>query len=106
MTMGSKFLFFLASSALNTIALHCVRFGMSWMVMRETGSAITFAAVFSASSLVEVYSKPVLAPVADYFDRLNVYRVCVGLASLVIDPDVDCTALKKCRCEITTGKAQ
>jgi len=84
MKMGTSFLFFLSSSALSTIALHCVRFGMSWLVMRETGSAIAFAAVFSASSLVEVYSKPVLAPMADYFDRLNVYRICVGLAATVM----------------------
>ncbi|ASU38017.1 hypothetical protein hmeg3_06700 [Herbaspirillum sp. meg3] len=84
MKMGTSFLFFLASSALSTIALHCVRFGMSWLVMRETGSAIAFATVFSASSLVEVYSKPVLAPMADYFDRLNVYRICVGLAATVM----------------------
>jgi DHA3 family macrolide efflux protein-like MFS transporter len=84
MRMGASLLLFLASSALSTIALHCVRFGLSWLVMRETGSAIAFAAFFSASSLVEVYSKPMLAPIADYFDRLNVYRICVGLASAVM----------------------
>ena len=84
MKIGVGFLFFLVSSALNTIALHCVRFGVSWLVMRETGSAIAFASVFSVSSLVEVYSKPILAPIADYFDRLNTYRICVGLASVVM----------------------
>jgi DHA3 family macrolide efflux protein-like MFS transporter len=84
MKVGTSFLYFLACSALSTIALHCVRFGMSWLVMRQTGSVIAFAAVFSTSSLVEVYSKPVLAPIADYFNRLHVYRLCVGLASAVM----------------------
>lgn len=84
MKMGTSFLFFLTSSALNTIALHCVRFGMSWLVMRETDSAIAVATVFSTSSLVEIYSKPMLAPMADYFDRLNIYRICVGLAATVM----------------------
>jgi DHA3 family macrolide efflux protein-like MFS transporter len=83
MKMRANFLFYLASAALNTIALHCIRFGMSWLMMHKTGSAIAFAAVFSISSLIEIYSKPVLVPIADYFNRLNVYRICVGLASLL-----------------------
>ncbi|MGI4815154.1 MAG: MFS transporter [Janthinobacterium lividum] len=82
MKPGASYLLFLASSAFETISLHCVRFGTSWLLMRETGSAVAFAAVFSVSSLVEVYSKPLLAPLADYFDRLIVYRVCVGLTSI------------------------
>jgi MFS family permease len=82
MNIGASFLFFLLSTTLGTVALHCVRFGVSWLVLRETGSAVSFAIIFSISSLVEVYSKPVLSPMADYFDRLKVYRACVGLASL------------------------
>lgn len=82
--LGKSFLLFLASTTLNTIALHCIRFGVSWLVMRETGSAAAFAVIFSASSLVEVYSKPILSPMADYFDRLKVYRACVGIATAVV----------------------
>ncbi|MGC7404217.1 MFS transporter [Pandoraea pneumonica] len=82
--MGSDILFFLASSAFSTVSLHCVRFGLSWLVMRETGSAIAFASIFGVSSLVEVYSKPLLAPMADYFDRLTIYRICICLASVIM----------------------
>jgi MFS family permease len=82
--IGPSFLFFLASTTLNTIALHCIRFGVSWLVMKETGSAAAFAVIFSASSLIEVYSKPILSPMADYFDRLKVYRACVGIGSAVV----------------------
>jgi MFS family permease len=83
MNLGPSFLFFLIGAALSTIALNCIRFGVSWLVMRETGSAAAFAAIFSASSLVEVYSKPLLAPLADYFDRVRVYRACVLIGSVV-----------------------
>lgn len=82
MKLGSSFLLFIASSALNSVSFNCLRFGVSWFVMQETGSAVAFAALFSASSLAEVYSKPILAPLADYFDRLNVYRSCVAFSSL------------------------
>jgi MFS transporter, DHA3 family, macrolide efflux protein len=84
MSLGASFLFFLTSTTLSTLALYCLRFGVSWMVMHETASAAAFAVVFSASSLVEVYSKPLLSPLADYFDRLKVYRTCVALGSAVI----------------------
>jgi MFS transporter, DHA3 family, macrolide efflux protein len=84
MNTGASFLFFLVSITFNTIALNCIRFGVSWMVMREANSAVAFAAIFSASSLVEVYSKPVLSPLADYFDTLRIYRMCVILASIVL----------------------
>lgn len=84
MNANASFLYFLASTTLSTIALHCIRFGVSWLVMRETGSVTAFAFIFSASSLAEVYSKPVLSPMADYFDRLKVYRVCVGLATVIV----------------------
>ena len=83
MNLGTGFLFLLICTTLNTFALNCIRFGVSWLVMRETGSAAAFAAIFSASSLVEVYSKPLLAPLADYFDRVRVYRACVSIGSVV-----------------------
>jgi len=81
MNFSASFLFFLASTTLNTVALNCIRFGVSWFVMRETGSAVAFSVIFSASSLIEVYGKPIMAPLADYFDRLKVYRICVALAT-------------------------
>lgn len=84
MNLGSSFLFFLAGTTLSTIALYCIRFGVSWLVMRETGSAVLFASIFSASSLIEVYSKPLLSPLADYFDRVKVYRACVVIGSVII----------------------
>jgi DHA3 family macrolide efflux protein-like MFS transporter len=84
LNVGESFLYFLISSALGTVALHCVRFSVAWLAMRETGSAVAFAVIFSTSSLVEVYSKPMLAPMADYFDRLKVYRACVGVSSITV----------------------
>ncbi len=84
MNIKPSFLFYLVSTALGTVALNCVRFGVSWLVMKETGSATAFAIIFSVSSLVEVYGKPVMSPMADYFNRLRVYRVCVALATICV----------------------
>ncbi|MDB5816924.1 MAG: hypothetical protein JWQ11_564 [Rhizobacter sp.] len=75
---GTAFLLFVSSVTLGTLSLHCVRFGVSWLVMRETGSAAAFAALYGASSLVEIYAKPFVAPVADVFDRLVVMRCCMA----------------------------
>lgn len=84
MKLDVNLLCLLSSFSLGSIALNCVRFGVSWLVMRETGSAAAFAAIFSASSFVEVFFKPVLSPMADYFDRLKVYRICVALGSVLM----------------------
>lgn len=70
------------STTLNTIAMYCIRFGVSWLIMKKTNSTVAFAFVFSASSFIEVYAKPIMSPMADYFDRLVVYRVCVVLTTV------------------------
>ncbi|OWQ85749.1 hypothetical protein CDN99_22005 [Roseateles aquatilis] len=76
-----SFIFFVGGLALSSLSLHCLRFGVAWLAMRETGSAVVFAAIFGASSLVEIYSKPLLAPLADYFERLAIVRACGALAT-------------------------
>lgn len=70
--------------SLASVALNCVRFAISWLAMKETESAILFALIFSVSNLVEVYSRPILSPMADYFDRFRVYRSCIALGSLTV----------------------
>ena len=71
----------LASFMLNALAGHCVRFGVAWFVLHKTGSSALFAAILAATSFVEAYSKPVLAPLADYFDRYKTYRNSIALTS-------------------------
>jgi MFS transporter, DHA3 family, macrolide efflux protein len=82
MKLGASFLFFLSSASLNDLATTCIRFGVSWYALQQTGSAAIFAAMIGVSSLVEVYSKPLLAPLADYFDRFRVFRACIALATV------------------------
>jgi DHA3 family macrolide efflux protein-like MFS transporter len=84
MQLGIGFVLFMSSISLATLALHCVRFGLSWLVMRETGSAAAFAAIYSASSLVETYAKPLVSPLVDHFDRLGLMRWCMVGSTVVI----------------------
>lgn len=82
--IGLNFYLFLTAISLAGIALNCIRFAISWVAMKETESAISFAFIFSMSSLVEVYSRPILSPMADYFDRLRVYRTCIALGLITV----------------------
>ncbi|WP_427837857.1 MFS transporter [Acinetobacter baumannii] len=52
--------------------------------MEQTASITAFVSIFSISSLIEFYGKPLLAPIADYFDRLTVYKVCIALAAVCV----------------------
>lgn len=77
--LGLHFYLFAISTALSGLVVHCVRFAISWLAVEKTGSAIVAAAIFGAASFVEIYSRPLLAPLADYFVRLKVYRICMAL---------------------------
>ncbi|MGE8599687.1 MFS transporter [Acinetobacter seifertii] len=81
---NSSFLCFIATTTLSSITLNCIRFGISWLVMEQTASITAFVSIFSISSLIEFYGKPLLAPIADYFDRLTVYKVCIALAAVCV----------------------
>ncbi len=77
--LNRDFKFFIVGSTLNGLALGCMRIGLAWYALQSTGSAAIFAGMIAASTIVEIYSKPVLSPLADIFDRLKLLRVCYGL---------------------------
>lgn len=81
---SSSFLCFIGTTTLNSIALNCIRFGISWFVMEKTDSITAFVSIFSISSLIEFYGKPLMAPFADYFDRLVVYKICIISSTICI----------------------
>ncbi len=72
--LGRDFLIFLVATSLGTIATACIRFALSWHIVKVTGSATLFASIIAASHFAEVYSKPLLAPLGDCFRRLRVLR--------------------------------
>jgi DHA3 family macrolide efflux protein-like MFS transporter len=82
--LGLRFYLFAISTALSGLVTHCVRFAISWLAVEKTGSATIAATIFSANIFVEVYARPLLAPIADYFVRLKVYRVCLMLNAAFI----------------------
>lgn len=86
MSLNTNFLFFLSSTSLLTMGLHCLRFAVAWHAAKQTGSATVFAAIMAIATLFEVYARPILSPLADYFDRLKVYRWCgaVGILTALI----------------------
>lgn len=79
MNLGLGFYLFAASTALSGLAMHTVRFAVSWLAVEKTGSATIAATIFGVASFVEVYARPLLAPIADYFVRLKVYHICLVL---------------------------
>jgi len=74
---------FLGCSTVMALAEPCIRFGVSWYLLKVTGSAALFAALFGLSILADSFSRPLLAPLADHFDRLRVFKVSTVLAALV-----------------------
>ncbi len=77
--LNRDFRFFIVGSTLNGLALSCIRIGLAWYAVKTTGSAAIFAGMIAASTVVEIYSKPLLSPLADIFERLNLLRLCYGL---------------------------
>lgn len=79
MKLGVRFYLFAISTALSGLVTHSVRFAVAWLVAEKTGNATLAAMIFGIASFVEIYARPLLAPIADYFVRLRVYRVCLAL---------------------------
>lgn len=71
---------FLGCSTVMALAEPCIRFGVSWYLLKATGSVALFASLFGLSLLADSLSRPVLAPLSDHFDRLKVFRLCTVLA--------------------------
>lgn len=84
MSFPKQFYVFLTAIAFQSVTAQVFRFAASWLAMEETDSAVVFAAVFSVASLVDTYFKPILSPIADYFDRLAVLRNSVILSFVVM----------------------
>lgn len=80
--LGTPYLLFLACVTLQGLTTACIRFGVAWYALGETGSAAAFAAMIGVATLFEVFSKPLLAPLADHFDRVKVFRVSLLLSVL------------------------
>lgn len=83
MKFRNTFYCFIAASSLGTLSTTCIRFSIAWYAMQKTGSAVVFAAMIAASGFAEVYSKPLTSPLADYFDRLGIFRICTASPALV-----------------------
>lgn len=79
--MGSSYYWFLFSTSCGTAALWIGRMALSWYAVQQTSSATTFAAMMGIAAIAEVYATPVLAPLADFFDRLRVYRIAAALVA-------------------------
>lgn len=84
MFLPKNFYVFLVAVAFQGVTSQVFRFAASWLAMEETDSAVVFAAVFSAASFVDTYFKPILSPIADYFDRLAVLRNSAVLSFIVM----------------------
>jgi len=83
MTLASSFYLFVTSVTLGAVATVFVRFGVSWHLLQQTGSPAIVALVIGGSAVLEIYAKPLLAPLADHFDRFRIFRLCV-LASTAL----------------------
>lgn len=80
-SLGRNFNLFLASTSMVGFATSCLQLAVSWYAAKVTGSATVFATMVAIAGFAEVYSKPLLSPLADYFDRLRVFRVCAALGA-------------------------
>ncbi len=73
---------FITSSSLCYFAEPCIRFGIAWLILKATGSSAFFTTVCGVSLVAEVLAKPLLSPLADYFDRRRVFRAISCSAAL------------------------
>ncbi len=82
MSHSTPFYYFLTSVTLSALATVFIRFGVAWHILQQTQSPSLVAIVIGSSALLEIYSKPLLAPLADYFNRLRLFWLCVLLSTL------------------------
>lgn len=72
---------FLGCTSLTALADAAIRFGVSWHILQTTGSAGLFTLVYGLSIVVDAFGRPLLSPVADYFDRRKVFRWTSALSA-------------------------
>jgi len=68
-SFGLNFTLYQISFTLGLLASYCVRFGLSWWTLEASGSTTAFASLIAISTAIEILGRPILSPMADYFNR-------------------------------------